>query len=55
LLNAYSVIVVNPRKHPHVNLRDAQTFTQWITSPMGQAVIAGYKISGQSLFFTLTR
>ena len=55
LLNAYSVIVVNPRKHPHVNLRDAQAFAQWLTSPAGQAVIAGYTIRGESLFFAHSR
>ncbi len=51
LFNQYGVMVVNPAKHPHVNVADAQKFVDWVTSPAGQGVIAGYKIEGQQLFF----
>ena len=51
LFNQYGVMAVHPAKHPHVKVTDAQKFVDWIKSPAGQAVIAGYKIEGQQLFF----
>jgi tungstate transport system substrate-binding protein len=51
LFNQYGVIAVNPAKHPHVKAALAQVFVDWITSPAGQAAIAGYRIDGQQLFF----
>lgn len=54
LRNNYSVIVVNPSKHPHTKRAEAEKFAHWVTSPAGQSVISGYKIAGQSLFFPTT-
>jgi tungstate transport system substrate-binding protein len=51
LFNQYGVMVVNPVRHPQTKALEAQKFVDWVTSPAGQAVIAGYKISGQQLFF----
>jgi tungstate transport system substrate-binding protein len=51
LFNPYGVIAVNPAKHPHVKLKEAQRFIDWVTSPVGQATIAAYKIGGEQLFF----
>src|SRR4051812_25615891 len=51
LFNQYGVILVNPTKHPHVKADLGQAFVDWITSPEGQAAIAGYKINGEQLFF----
>ena len=51
LFNQYGVMVVNPAKHAHVKRADAQKFVDWIVSKPGQAVIAGYKIGGESVFF----
>jgi tungstate transport system substrate-binding protein len=51
LFNQYGVMVVNPAKHPHVKQADAQKFVDWVVSPTGQNVIAGYKIGGEQLFF----
>ena len=51
LFNQYGVMVVNPAKHPHVKAALAQSFADWVTSPAGQASIAGYKINGEQLFF----
>ena len=51
LFNPYGVIAVNPAKHPHVKLKEAQRFIDWVTSPAGQAHIAAYKIGGEQLFF----
>lgn len=51
LFNQYGVMVVNPAKHAHVKAADAQKFVDWVISAPGQAVIAGYKIGGEQLFF----
>jgi tungstate transport system substrate-binding protein len=51
LFNQYGVMVVNPARYPHVKAAQAQKFVDWITSPPGQAAIAGYRIGGEQLFF----
>ena len=51
LFNQYGVMVVNPAKHPQTKVAEAQKFVDWVTSPAGQTVIAGYKINGDQLFF----
>ena len=51
LFNQYGVMVVNPAKFAHVKAAEAQKFVDWVISPAGQNVIAGYKIEGQQLFF----
>ncbi len=51
LFNQYGVLVVNPIKHPQTKVVEAQKFVDWLTSPAGQAVIAGYKMGGEQLFF----
>ncbi|OQW90262.1 MAG: tungsten ABC transporter substrate-binding protein [Rhodoferax ferrireducens] len=51
LFNQYGVMLVNPAKHPHVKVADGQKFVDWLVSPSGQGVIAGYKIGGEQLFF----
>ena len=51
LFNQYGVIAVNPAKHPHVKVDVAQKFIDWVISPIGQSVIASYKIGGEQLFF----
>ncbi|WP_421780185.1 substrate-binding domain-containing protein [Kiloniella litopenaei] len=50
LFNQYGVIVVNPEKFPHIKVKPAETFVNWIISPKGQEAIAGYKLSGEQLF-----
>jgi tungstate transport system substrate-binding protein len=51
LFNQYGVMVVSPRKFPHVKAAEAQQFVDWVTSPAGQAAIASYRIGGEQLFF----
>ena len=51
LFNQYGVMAVNPARHPHVKVADAQKFIDWVTSSPGQASIASYKIGGEQLFF----
>jgi tungstate transport system substrate-binding protein len=55
LFNQYGVIVVNPARHPHTRTALAQSFSDWVVSPEGQAVIAAYKIGGEQLFFPNAR
>jgi tungstate transport system substrate-binding protein len=51
LFNQYGVMLVNPEKHKHVKKELGMAFVDWISSPEGQAAIAGYKIGGEQLFF----
>ena len=51
LFNQYGIILVNPAKFPHVKRELGQQFIDFVLSPEGQQVIAGYKIAGQQLFF----
>jgi len=50
LRNPYGVIVVNPRKHPHVKVKAAQRFVDWLTSPVGQKAIGSFRVNGAILF-----
>jgi tungstate transport system substrate-binding protein len=52
LLNVYHVITVNPAKWKDVNLKAANAFADFITSPEGQKLIGefGVKKYGQQLF-----
>jgi tungstate transport system substrate-binding protein len=51
LFNQYGVMLVNPAKYPSVKKNLGQQFIDWLISPEGQNVIAGYKIDGQQLFY----
>jgi len=51
LFNQYGVILVNPAKHPNVEVKEGQAFIDWILSPEAQDAIASYKLDGQQLFF----
>ncbi|MBR0654084.1 substrate-binding domain-containing protein [Plastoroseomonas arctica] len=51
LFNQYGVMLVNPQRHLHVKVAEAQRFIDWIVAPAGQAAIAGYQINGEQLFF----
>ena len=51
LFNQYGVILINPARHPHVKVADAQKFIDWVISAPGQSAIAQYRIGGEQLFF----
>ena len=51
LFNQYGVILVDPKKHPHVKAKDGQAFIDWLISAEGQRAIGDYKINGEILFF----
>ncbi len=55
LRNQYSVIMVNPAKHPHVKTADARHFMDWLTSAPGQAAIAAVTMAGEKLFIPNAR
>ena len=52
LLNRYSVITVNPARHPHVHRDDAGRFADFLVSPQGQGLIGAFGVEryGQPLF-----
>jgi tungstate transport system substrate-binding protein len=51
LFNQYGVILVNPKKHAKVKVKEGQTFIDWLIGPEGQAAISAYKRDNQQLFF----
>lgn len=51
LMNQYSVILVNPKKHPHTKAVEGQQFIDWLISERGQKLIADFRVEGQQLFF----
>lgn len=50
LFNPYHVILVNPKKHPHVKVDLGQRYIDFIRSAEGQAIIANFKVAGEQLF-----
>ncbi|HPQ42229.1 MAG TPA: substrate-binding domain-containing protein [bacterium] len=50
LANPYSIIPVNPEKHPHVKYDMAMTYVNWLQSPKGQNLINAYRKNGDQLF-----
>jgi tungstate transport system substrate-binding protein len=53
LINRYSVLTVNPQRHPKANAQGARLFAQFLTSPEVQSLIAQYGRDrfGEALFF----
>jgi tungstate transport system substrate-binding protein len=50
LRNEYSVMAVNPGRHPHVKHRDATRLIDWLTSAEGQRIIGAFTVDGNVLF-----
>lgn len=52
LLNRYSVIIVSPEKHPHVHVKGANRWADFLVSSGGQKIIGDFGVDryGQSLF-----
>jgi tungstate transport system substrate-binding protein len=55
LYNQYSLILVNPAKHPATKAAVGQRFIDFLLSEEGQAQIARYRVEGQQLFFPNAR
>lgn len=55
LFNQYGVIPVSPQHCPRVKAARARALMDWLLSAEGQAAIAGYRRSGEQLFFPNAR
>ncbi len=51
LFNPYGIIAVNPARHPHADADLAQALVDYLVSPQGRAIIDGYRVNGEQLFF----
>ena len=51
LRNPYGIIAVRPKRHPHVKYDLALKLIDFVTGPEGRALIAGFKVDGEPLFF----
>ncbi|WP_391480637.1 extracellular solute-binding protein [Nereida sp. NH-UV-3] len=51
MFNQYGVIVVDPARHPHVKVAEAQRFADWLTQDEGQSAIAAFTVAGTQLFY----
>lgn len=50
MVNPYSVILVNPSRHPHIKQEKGQAFIDWLLSDEGQEAIAAFEIDEEQLF-----
>ena len=50
LYNPYSVIAINPARHPHLNYVGAMMLVGWLSSPEGQKIIGTFEKEGEVLF-----
>lgn len=50
LFNPYTIMAVNPARHPTVRYFDAMTLIAWMTSPEGQRLIGNFTVGGEMLF-----
>jgi tungstate transport system substrate-binding protein len=50
LFNPYSVITVNPTRHPEANAKGARAFSDWLTSLDTCQLIQGFQVQGERLF-----
>jgi tungstate transport system substrate-binding protein len=50
LRNEYSVVVLNPAKHPDLSHDGARRLADWLLSPAAARVIEGFQVGGQRLF-----
>ncbi|MEM8789504.1 MAG: substrate-binding domain-containing protein [Pseudomonadota bacterium] len=50
LFNPYGVIVVSPKRFPHVKADAAEELAGWLVSDIGQAAIAAFQIAGEQAF-----
>jgi len=55
LFNPYGVIAVNPKKFSWVRYDLTMQFIDYLTGPEGQALIGGYRVGGEPVFFVYGR
>jgi tungstate transport system substrate-binding protein len=55
LKNPYGIIAVSPKRFPDVNHAAVQRLIDWFKTPEAHALIAGYKVGGEQLFYPVTQ
>ncbi len=50
LRNEYSVVIINPARHPDLNHDGARRLADWLLSPAAARIIDGFQVGGQRLF-----
>lgn len=50
LFNPYSLLPINPARHPHVKADVTTQLEEWLAGPRGKQVIEGFTYDGQPLF-----
>ncbi len=50
LRNPYTILAVNPARHPHVKYKEAMALIAFVTGPEGQKIIGGFQQDGEVLF-----
>lgn len=50
LVNPYEIAMVDPVKHPHVNVATATAFIDWLLSDDGRGAIASYRVNDEPMF-----
>lgn len=53
LKNIYSVIAVNPERHPYAKYKRAKMFIEWVSSGEGKGLVSGFRRNGRQLFFAI--
>ena len=51
LFNQYGIILVNNSLNKNLNIKDAETYIDWILSDDAKELINNFKINGEQLFF----
>ena len=51
LRNPYGIIAVSPARYPEVNHYAAMRLIRWFESDQAHALIAGYRVEGEQLFY----
>ena len=55
LRNPYGIIAVNPERFPDVNSAAVQKLIRWFESDQAHALIAGYTVGGEQLFYPVIK
>lgn len=55
LRNPYGIIAVNPKRFPDVNYAAVQLLIGWFESDAAHALIAGYRVDGEPLFYPVAK
>ncbi len=50
LFNVYSIITINPKKHPNIQYESATALADWLIAQRTQHLISDFQINGTSLF-----